>query len=306
MSGFSADWLHLREPFDLAARETAAVALGLPARLAPWRAQAPDEALAVIDLACGHGANLRALAPSLGGAQHWRLVDHDPALLAAVPEALAAWAHRNKYRFMLESGAEQAPAIDGPGFRAEVVCQRVDLARDLASLDFGEAPLITASALLDLVSTPWLQTLIDKASAAGAAMVFGLTVDGSTTWTPADPGDELVRGHFDQHQRRDKGFGPALGSQAAAIALQQLAAGGYETLQTQTDWVIDGALAPQMQRSIVEGMAAAALEQNPAAQDAVRSWKSRRCAAIRNSRLRVGHVDIAATPYDVRRSRSHK
>jgi hypothetical protein len=269
MNGFSADWLHLREPFDRAARETAAAALGLPGRLARWRTQSPGEALAVVDLACGHGANLRALAPVLGGAQHWRLVDHDAALLNAVPEALAEWARRHGYRFMLDgiAGAEQAIDITGPDFHARVVCQRVDLARDLASLDFGQAPLVTASALLDLVSAPWLQALIHKSRAARAALWFGLTVDGRTAWNPADPGDELVQGLFSQHQRRDKGFGPALGSQAAAIALQQLARAGYETL-----------------------------EQSPAAKDAVRSWKARRDAGIGSSRLRVGHVDIVATP----------
>jgi hypothetical protein len=297
MNGFSADWLHLREPFDQAARETAAAALGLPERLARWRNRSPGEALAVIDLACGHGANLRALAPGLGDAQNWRLIDHDPALLAAVPDALAEWARRHEYRFMLEGGAgdEQALDIVGPNFHAMVVCQRVDLARDLASLDFGDTPLVTACALLDLVSAPWLQALIHKARAARAALLFGLTVDGRTAWNPADPNDELVHGLFSRHQRRDKGFGPALGSQAAAIALQQMACAGYETLQTQTDWVIDGARAPQMQRAMVDGMAAAALEQKPSAQDAVRSWKARRGAGVGNSRLRVGHVDIVAT-----------
>lgn len=301
MNAFSADWLHLREPFDHAARETAAAALGLHGRLARWRKRSAGEPLAVVDLACGHGANLRALAPGLRGAQHWRLIDHDPALLAAVPDALAQWARRHEYRFTLEGAAgaegnEQAIDIAGPDFHAKVVCEHVDLARDLAGLDFGATPLVTACALLDLVSAPWLQALIDKARAARAAMLFGLTVDGRTAWNPADPGDELVHGLFSQHQHRDKGFGPALGSQAVATALLQLACADYATLQAQTDWVIDGALAPQMQLAMVEGMAAAALEQSPGAQDAVRSWQARRSAGIGSACLRVGHVDIVATP----------
>ena len=303
MNAFSADWLHLREPFDQAAREGAAAALGLPGRLAQCRKRSPGGALTVIDLACGHGANLRALAAGLGGAQHWRLVDHDPALLAAVPDALAQWARRHQYRFMLEGGAggagraghESAIDIAGPDFHAKVVCERVDLARDLASLDFGATPLVTASALLDLVSAPWLQALTQKARAARAAMWFGLTVDGRLDWNPTDPDDALVHGLFSQHQRRDKGFGPALGSEAATVALSQMACAGYETLQAQTDWVVDGAPASPMQLAMVEGMGAAALEQDPAAQDAVRSWKARRGAGIGSSRLRVGHVDIVAT-----------
>jgi predicted nicotinamide N-methyase len=298
MSGFSVDWLNLRAPFDHAARESAAAALDLPGRLARWRKRAPGEALAVIDLACGHGANLRALAPALGGAQHWRLVDHDPALLATVPDALAEWARRSEYRFMLESGAgdEQAIDIAGLDFHARVVCQHLDLARGLESLDFGETPLVTTCALLDLVSAPWLQMLIRKAQAARAALLFGLNVDGRTTWDPVDPDDERVHRLFSQHQRRDKGFGPALGSQAAAVALHQMVCAGYETLQTQTDWVIDGAQAPEMQLAMIEGMAAAALEQDPAAQGVVLAWETRRIAGIAIARLRVGHVDIVATP----------
>lgn len=310
MSGFSADWLRLREPFDQAARQVAAGALDLPGRLARCRERSPDKAFAVIDLACGHGANLRELAPSLGGAQHWRLVDHDPALLAAVSQALAEWALRHDYRFTLKNGAGDFQAIEiaGPDFHVEVVRHRVDLARDLATIDFSETPLVTASALLDLVSASWLQTLVRKAQAARAALLFGLNVDGRTMWDPVDRDDARVHGLFSEHQRRDKGFGPALGSHAAAIALQQMACAGYETLQVQTDWVIDGAQAPEMQLAMVEGMATAALEQDPAAQGAVLAWKVRRSAGIGTSRLRVGHVDIVATPAysDVRRSRSHR
>jgi hypothetical protein len=298
MSGFSADWLRLREPFDQAAREMAAGALDLPGRLARWREPSSDKSFEVIDLACGHGANMRALAPCLGGAQRWRLVDHDLALLAAVPEALAEWALRHDYRFTLRNSAGDFQTIDiaGPGFHAEVVRQHVDLVRDLATLDFSEAPLVTASALLDLVSASWLQILVHKAQAARAALLFGLNVDGRTVWDPLDRDDELVHGLFSQHQRRDKGFGPALGSQAATTALEQLARAGYEPVQTRSDWVIDGAQSREMQLAMVEGMAGAALEQDPAAQGAVLAWKARRSAVIGTSRLRVGHVDIAATP----------
>src|SRR4029450_2312420 len=103
--GFSVDWLRLREPFDRAARETAAGTSDLFARVAQWRARSPGPSVAVTDLASGQGANLRALAPRLGGLQHWRLVDHDPQLLAALPHELAAWARPRGYTF---KGADRA------------------------------------------------------------------------------------------------------------------------------------------------------------------------------------------------------
>jgi hypothetical protein len=298
MTGFSADWLRLREPFDHAARQTAAGATALLERIGRWRERSPGRAFAAVDLACGHGANMRALAPLLGGAQHWRLVDHDPALLAAVPEALADWARRHNYRLTVEDRADEVQPINivGPDFHAKVERQRVDLAIDLPRLDFSEATLVTASALLDLVSASWLQTLICKAKATRVAMLFALNVDGPITWDPGDPADEHVHALFSRHQNRDKGFGPALGSQAVAIALHRMASAGYQTQQTRTDWLIDGAQAPEMQLAMVQGMAVAALEQDPTTRDAVQSWKARRGASIGVSRLRVGHVDIVATP----------
>lgn len=298
MSEFSADWLSLREPFDAAARNSVAAALDVSGRLAGWRNQTPDKLLAVIDLGCGHGANLRALAPSLGGAQRWRLVDHDPALLAAIPQTLALWARSQGFRFESEGNTSQAQAIRiaGPDFQAHIVLERVDLAQDLTSLEFGEKALVTACALLDLVSAPWLQMLIRKAQSARAALLFSLIVDDRTSWDPVDPQDAMVQKLFSLHQRRDKGFGPAMGSQAVATALQQMASAGYATQQAKTDWQIDGAQSPAMQLAMLEGLAAAALEQEPAAKDDVLAWKARRSASINSSRLRVGHVDIVATP----------
>lgn len=298
MTGFSADWLLLREPFDRAARRAAWEDGSAAAAVARWRRQCAGRAMTAIDLACGLGANLRELAPRLGGAQHWRLVDHDPVLLSALPRALEAWAHRHGYRFAPADAADPWRPIEiiGSDFQAQVVLQQLDLARDLAGLDFREARLVTASALLDLVSAPWLQTLLRKAQTDRCAMWFALNVDGRTAWDPGDPDDEPVHALFGRHQRRDKGFGPALGPRAAAFVSQQIVDSGYESLQVQTDWLIDGAQAPAMQLAMVEGMATAARQQDPGSDDTVRRWKARRDAAVGGSQLRVGHVDVLAMP----------
>ena len=78
MSGFSAEWLALREPYDLR-RATPTV---LDAVAAAFRRPA---SIAIVDLACGTGSTLRALAPRLPARQDWRLVDNDLSLLARAP-----------------------------------------------------------------------------------------------------------------------------------------------------------------------------------------------------------------------------
>ena len=86
MTGFSAQWLTLREPADHRARDQA-----LQQRLCVQLtalARTEQRVIRLIDLGCGSGSNLRALAAALPFAQHWTLVDYDPLLLAAARATL--------------------------------------------------------------------------------------------------------------------------------------------------------------------------------------------------------------------------
>ncbi len=75
MSGFSTDWLALREAADHRSRNSAPLSK-LAARFAD------REDVFVVDLGAGTGSNLRAVAPALPARQQWILIDHDPALLS--------------------------------------------------------------------------------------------------------------------------------------------------------------------------------------------------------------------------------
>ncbi|MBA3598428.1 MAG: SAM-dependent methyltransferase [Methylibium sp.] len=304
MNGFTSDWLTLREPFDRAARAAAATTLDLPSCIAGRSGD--DGMLSAIDLACGTGANLRELAPRLGGAQRWRLIDHDPLLLNAVAPALARWASASGHRFEQHGDVLhlEGRGENGLAFAAAVQTLRLDLARDLHTLPFADTQLVTASALLDLVSADWLRALIDQAGAARCALLFALNVDGRTAWDPTDGDDELVHTAFAAHQRRDKGFlGPALGGQAVEQAVQSLNTAGYRVFQPASDWIIDASqpgpsrpAAAALQRAMIEGMAAAASEQATENEAAICAWRERRLALLERSRLRVGHTDLIAVP----------
>src|SRR5436853_506331 len=96
-------------------------------------ASAAGAAPVILDLACGSGALMRALAPVLPPGQRWRLVDHDAALLAA---------------------AERQAA---PGLACSAQCMSL---LDLDALPLAGATLVTASAFTDLVSEAWLSELV--------------------------------------------------------------------------------------------------------------------------------------------------
>lgn len=264
---FDAGWLGLREPVDHRSR-----ASELLAPLRAWWSE--REASQVLDLGSGTGSNLRYLAPRLPGAQRWTLVDHDEALLARV----------------------RAP--DGVSVRP--------LKHDLAGSrlpGMGEADLVTASALLDLVSERWLAALVEACAATGCAALFALAYDGRIEWSDesAEHGtdDALVRDAVNAHQRRDKGFGPALGPRAAELAERLFRERGYETRSSTSDWALgpgDAALAEML----VDGWARAAVEQCPKRADTLHEWTARRRSAVGGGSvtLRVGHRDVLALPVE--------
>jgi len=67
--------------------------------------------------------------------------------------------------------------------------------------------LVTASALLDLVSEDWLAALAARCRESGAAILFALSYDGRIRCSPEEPNDATICALVNEHQRTDKGFG---------------------------------------------------------------------------------------------------
>jgi glycosyltransferase involved in cell wall biosynthesis/SAM-dependent methyltransferase len=263
-AGFSADWLALREPADAAARSDRLAR----AIVASWT---PGEELRVLDLGAGTGANLRYLSARLPPRQRWLLVDHDPALLARA-------AQPDHESVLVET------------CRRDFAALATDAAVDL----FGGRALVTASALLDLVSADWIVALAARCRAAGAAVLFALTYDGRIECAPSDRDDDEVRDLVNTHQRTDKGFGLALGPDAASCAARAFADAGYRIERERSDWVLTPA-SSELQRQLIDGWASAAAEVAPARAAAIDAWRRRRLAhlAAGRSELVVGHEDLA-------------
>jgi len=283
MSDFEPRWLELREPADKRARAASAMEAMLPIDVtaAPMR---------ILDLGAGTGANLRFLAPRLGGRQEWLLVDADRRLLDAVGPAMEAWAARTGYR--LRRGTEST-SIECPGFQCRVRMLELDMATRLTELPIEGQQLVTASALLDLVSESWAEGLLRRCQAAGTDVLFALTYDGRMAFEPVLGDDALVLDLVNRHQRSDKGFGPAMGPSASDRIHAMLVGHGYRVGSRSSDWRIDADEAG-LQTELIEGLAAAAAAMEPGSQVRLSAWCRRRLEFIKlgTSSITVGYQDL--------------
>lgn len=258
-------WLGLREAADARARSewlTRTIAVTLPAG---------GEPVHVLDLATGTGSNVRYLSPRLPSPQRWLAVDRRADLLAELR-----------------------------GRTAGLTCEVDTREGDLGALDdpaiFAGRHLVTASALLDLVSEPWLQSVAARCRAERASALFTITYNGRSSCDPVDPDDHVVLQLFNQHQRRDKGLGgPATGPGGAQVAERSFTQAGYRVICEPSDWMLGPADA-DMQRMLIDGWAEAGAETDPEQTDAIAAWRVRRLAHVDRgcSRIRVGHDELAA------------
>ena len=265
MSGFSAEWLTLREPYDIAARNPAVLD-------AVAQAFHASDAVAVLDLACGTGSTLRAVSARLPPRQSWRLVDNDLGLLA------------------------RAGALGRPPFLV-VTPRPLDLALDLELALDGPLDLVTTSALLDLVSAEWLDRLATETAVRRLPVYAALSYDGRAEIAPREPLDQEIIDGVNRHQRTNKGFGPALGPDAAMAACERFARVGSTVVQGRSDWVM-GPSDRDIQAQILAGWAQAAGEIGAVSTAQAAAWLAarRRHLAEGRSSLRVGHVDLFAAP----------
>ncbi|HKF71667.1 MAG TPA: class I SAM-dependent methyltransferase [Stellaceae bacterium] len=287
IESFSLDWLRLREPHDLRARSRALARQFCSA----VRARAGREIASVIDLGAGSGANFRALAPLVAGDQEWRLVDQDRTLLAHQSAEIAQWARGQGWRVTHGSGVVTV-ATGTAHWRAHSVA--LDLAHELAEVLLAVHG-VACAALLDLVSAPWLEALADRVAATRAPFLAALSVDGRRDWQPPHFDDAPVARAFARHQRGDKGFGPALGPDAAAMGQRLFRERGYRVTTAAGEWRL-GAGDDAVLAALIDGTAEAAGEAEPAL--ALARWRGDRHAERQRGglRLAIGHVDILAEP----------
>jgi SAM-dependent methyltransferase len=277
MGGFSPDWLALREPADHAARN--------PQVLAAVGAHfASRHAVSIVDLGCGAGSNLRGTYAALPDRQHWTLVDYDQRLLDTARERLMGWADEAR-----EQGEEIILSKGGKSLTVDF--RQADLTRDLEWILGWQPDLITAAALFDLVSRRWIERFVAALASQNLPLYTVLTFDGRESWTPQHPADKPMLQAFLQHQRGDKGFGPAAGPDATEALAEAFRKTGFAVSTGDSAWRI-GTNQAELVAALTRGIADAVAETRQIDPVRIAEWLEAR----RDAAGVIGHLDLWARP----------
>jgi hypothetical protein len=263
-----AEWLDLREPADARARDR-----GLVGHL---RRHLPGTDPCVVhDLACGTGSLGRWLAPLLAGPQRWVLHDLDDDLL----EAAAA-----------------KPPHGAAGSPVEVETRLSDVTR-LSPGDLANAALVTASALLDLLTRAELAGLVEVCAEAECPVLLSLSVVGRVELSPAHPLDAPVAAAFNAHQRRRTPRGRLLGPAAVPAAVSGFRRRGAKVLIRPSPWRL-GTADSELASQWLTGWIGAACAQSADLAADIDSYAQLRFAQAQAGELAVtvGHADLLVLP----------
>jgi hypothetical protein len=264
----SPHWLDLREPADAAARASQFVE---PVR--QYLAGAGTPAV-IHDLGAGTGSMLRWLAPRIPGPQHWVLHDHDADLLAraAVDTTVAA----------------------ADGARVTIETRTHDITRPTPA-DLVGAHVVTASALLDMLSVEEIERIVAACTAVGCPSWLTISVIGIVDLTPPDPLDKEVATAFNDHQGRLVGDRCLLGPDALAATVDAFRRRGAAVQVKASPWRL-GAGQARLAAEWFRGWLGAACEQRPGLAARTAEYGARRLAEAEAGRLGVvvHHGDLLA------------
>ncbi|GAA5190545.1 trans-aconitate methyltransferase [Rugosimonospora acidiphila] len=288
MPRVSPDWLGLREVADAAARAPELIDLVrghlyAEDRAGPHQRDGSGRRLLLHDFGTGTGSMGRWLAPQLPGPQHWIMYDRDPDLLRHV-------------------GA-MGTALDGTPVTAET--RRHDITR-LSAADLRDkdafpgrgssdepARLVTASALLDLLTADEVERVAQACVGARVPALLTLSVTGRVDLLPHHPLDARVGEAFNAHQRRTVGGRRLLGPDAVEVAATAFARRGSLVHVRDSPWRL-GADQAELASEWFTGWLAAACEESPELTRVAGEYGRRRLAEAAEGRLGVvvHHSDL--------------
>ena len=275
---FDSEWLEAREPADHRARSEA-----LTERLNQWlqcQYAGPGgvplaEPLVMADIGSGRASNALYLSSRLSAPRTWHLIEQDAGLLARGEARLRQIGESVVGRNLTLASGEMEQQLP------------------------AQMHVLTASALIDLVSDSWLRALTAAVVRRQAAVLMVLSYAGDFELSPTDAKDARLKELVNSHQHRDKGSGSALGPEATHLFCHLLRDEGYAVYVEASPWHLDGKDATVIE-ALLRGWVSAAQEQAPEASAWLDAWLERRLEQLESGELQVSvaHQDLLALPRD--------
>ncbi len=264
----SSEWLALREAEDARARS-------LPLAEAA-AALLPPGPVTVHDLGSGTGSMARWLAPLLPGPQTWVLHDWNADLTA------------------------HAQRGDAPRDRhgsAVALRSSVEPLEQLTAAHLAAGSLVTASALLDVLTAGEAHAIVDACVAARVPALLSLSVTGDVELQPRDPRDRRIATAFNHHQRREVEGRRLLGPYAGRIVEGLFSLAGWNVRRALTTWRLSDR-DPRLLTEWFDGWVEAAEQQDPRLLDEASGYRELRHAQLRRGEFSavVYHLDLLAWP----------
>lgn len=218
----------------------------------------------------------RWLAGRLAGPQHWVLYDRDAELL--------------------DRAAEDPPQTASDGAAVTVESRLRDITR-LEAAELSSANLVTASALIDMMTAEELDRLVSTCAAVGCPVLMTLSVVGRVDLVPAEPLDRAVMDAFNAHQRRTTMTGALLGPDAGRSAVNGFTRLGLDVTVRPSPWRL-AQESSSLMAAWLSGWLGAACEQRPELREVANIYAARRLSQIGHGSLSVTvhHDDLLVRP----------
>ena len=264
----SGDWLALREQEDARARSRE-LALAAAGRLGPGP-------IVIHDLGSGTGSMMRWLAPLLPGPQTWVLHDWNSDLV--------------------EHATNGVVPLDRERRPVSVSTRSGELAH-LDPDDLDGASLVTASALLDVLTSEEILAVAQACIAVGCPVLLSLSVTGEVRLEPHDPRDEVFEASFNAHQQRVVGGRRLVGPSGVALAQRLFLDAGWNVRAAATFWRL-GEHDPRLLGQWFDGWFDAALEERADLQVEGEVYRALRSSQSLRGELSavIVHTDLLAWP----------
>ena len=245
-------------------------------------------ALRVLDLACGTGANMRALAPILPPDQDWIMLTGSEAEEEQVRDLLFRWA----------PAAEEIAGglkIERQGLRIAVRFERHDVAASGTMPDCEAAGLVVLDQNALRLTTSTFAAIANACARMGAVVHARCLYDGRIKLQPHHPADAQMTAALHRRLMEQTPLGAASGPLAASQLAERLELAGYSVIEGPGNAVLKAA-GPQgtdgaLMRAILSQMAEAQRAVARGHDKMIDTW-----AARPRTVMEISKTDLVAFP----------